>query len=258
MNKKFASAAMAATMVASLALAIPAFAQDKGPDNDHGNKNGWQGMMRSPGQMKKFEDMRPGIFGTVTAINGNTITVNVHKTLATSSPATSYTVDATSAKVMKNNATSTVSAIAVGDSLIVRGTVNGTNVTATMIRDGVMMKGPGQGGKGPQTLPIQGNGQPIVAGTISAVNGATLTITTTSNVTYTVDTTNAKIYEGKDTALISSLTVGEHVLVQGTVNGNAVTASSVIGQKAQANGTPKPQAGFLGGIGQFFMHLFGF
>ena len=75
--------------------------------------------------------------------------------------ATTYTVDASSATVTKNGAASTVSAIAVGDTVMVQGTVSGTNVTAKTIRDGV-----GQGQPA-----IQGNGQPVVAGTVTAING---------------------------------------------------------------------------------------
>ncbi len=220
-------------------------------------------------------NMKPAIFGTVTAVNGTILTVLGKEGFGSTTASTTYSVDAANAKVQKNNATSSVSAIAVNDSVLVVGTVSGTNVTATDIRDGIVMRGgPGMmGGKGgahpggmgrggeASTSPITGNGQPVVAGTISSVSGSTITITTKSNVSYTIDATNAKIVAGQSTVAASSLTVGDTVLVQGTVNGNSVTASSVIEQGAkpgQASGQKAPAEGFFGGITSFFTHLFGF
>ena len=59
------------------------------------------------------------------------------------------------------------------------------------------------------------------------------------------------------------------MVVQGTVNGSSVTATSVIDQKALVNNNsenmmdqnPKPQGfmgGMMNGIGNFFKKLFGF
>ena len=171
---------------------------------------------------------------------------------------------------MKDNATSSVSAIAVGDTVIIQGTKNGTNITATTIRDGVTTRPggmkPGTAGSGVNApSPIQGNGEPVVAGTVSAISGSTLTVSTKSNVTYTVDASSAKVVQGNGTASLSSVAVGDSVIIQGTVNGTAITASSVIDQKALpapgASGTdahPQPHLGFFGSIGNFFSHLFGF
>ena len=141
----------------------------------------------------------------------------------------------------------------------VQGTVSGTNVTAKAIMDGVVPGGQPE---------IQGNGQPVVAGKITSISGSSITITNNSNVTYTVDATNAKFsVPGVTTPTISSVSVGDNLVVQGTVNGNSVTATSVIDQKARVSGSdnmmnnPKPMGGFGGmmdGIGNFFKKLFGF
>jgi hypothetical protein len=96
--------------------------------------------------------VKPAAMGMVTAISGTTIT------LADKRDATTYTVDAAGATVLKHVAFATgtarvpgtkptettipVSAIAVGDMLMVEGTANGTSVTATTIHDGM-----GFGGK---------------------------------------------------------------------------------------------------------------
>ncbi|HTY39965.1 MAG TPA: DUF5666 domain-containing protein [Candidatus Paceibacterota bacterium] len=216
-----------------------------------------------------------GIFGTVASVNGNTLTVNGQSgwqgSTSTPSTQTTYTIDATNAKVMKNGTSSTVADIAVGDTVMVQGAVSGTNVTATLIRDGKGGPMGGRGGANPMvSTTIQGNGEPIVGGSVTAVNGSTLTVTNKSNVTYTVDVSNAKFEKSGKTAALSDVAVGDNVLVQGTVNGTNITASSVIDSGAAPSGNaqtnpsgnqPAPHRGgimgFFGGIGQFFSHLFG-
>jgi hypothetical protein len=146
-----------------------------------------------------------------------------------------------------------------------QGTLTGTNLVATNIRDGVMMRGNGsKNGTGVgtnQPSPITGNGQPVVAGAVTSVNGGSIVITNKSNVSYTVDATNAKIVQGQNTISISNIAVGDMLVVQGTVNGNTVTASSVIDQKVVSStttGTTTPSKGFFGSIGSFFARIFGF
>ncbi len=220
--------------------------------------------------------VRPAVVGTVSAINGDILTVTGKqfvKSTITGTPPTSttviYTVDATNATVTKASVASTVSAIAIGDSVAVQGTVSGTNVTATSIHDGVMGRGFGvdkSGGSqnsgnasGGVANLVAGNGQPVIGGAITVISGNTLTITNKSNVTYTIDVTNSKFLQGSTTITISGLKVGDQVVVQGAVSGNSVTASTVIDQSKPATGsTTTPHKSFFGGIGQFFAHLFGF
>ena len=90
---------------------------------------------RGPGGMGR------GVHGTVSAISGNTLTVTA--TNPKDSTTSTYTVDASSATVLKGDGTtkpaaSTLSAVAVGDTVMVGGTVSGTSVTAKMIVDGPM------------------------------------------------------------------------------------------------------------------------
>ena len=301
MNKKFSiGLTLSIAMLAMAVVAVPrasAFSLSSMMPWANGNASAPKvnATVRVGGRMGQ----QPGIFGTVTAVNGTTLTVSSRGfgrgEWATTTPTTTptapktapapviYTVDASGATVMKNNATSTISAIAVNDMVRVTGTVNGTNVTATKISDGVV---PGMnGGRGvgmPRTgapvgaggrpgmfasstiAQLQGNGQPIVGGTVSAINGNSLTITNSGSATYTVDVTNAKITRpGVTTATVANITVNDHVLVQGTVNGTAITATSVIDQPAPATTstattTPPAPRGILGSIGLFFSHLFGF
>ena len=249
---------MGLSLLAGFAFTLPAFAQTTPSTPSAGQHQPWQqgangGMRRGMGMMVG----KPAVVGTVSAVSGTTLTISGRQGFSTSTPAATFTVDASNATVRKGNATSTVSAIAVGDTVAIVGTVSGSNITATMIRDGMLMRGPGNGqGKPGQAPTTQGNGEPVIAGTISAITGATLTVTNKSNVTYSVDTTNAKITSGATASSLSNLKVGDAVVVQGTVNGTSIAASSVIDQAA-ASGQPAHK-GFFGGIGQFFSHLFGF
>ena len=231
----------------------------------------------APAGHRGFGGRGPGVFGTVSAISGDTLTVtskarpypngtNTTNT-DTTNTVTTFSVDATNATVMKNNATSTVADIVVGDTVMVQGTVNGSAVTATMIRDGMPQMGnrpqsTKPQGQGPANI-IQGNGQPVVGGNVTAIDGATLSITNKSNVSYTVDASNATIQKGRATSTVESIAVGDSVVVQGTVNGNSIAASSVIDQAANNNstggtGSKGIMGGFFGAIGGFFHKMFGF
>jgi hypothetical protein len=300
-TKKIISITTGLALAASMALAIPAFAatnsSDQSGDQNQSNSKG-QGQQiqgrggqvgANPGADAKRGSgipgrpagmVRPGIFGIVTAVSGNIITINGRQGFGSTTATTTYTVDATNATIRKGNATSTISSIVVGDTISVQGTITGTNIVATAIFDGIngSVGGRGQGdqsngndGKGDKsshatsTLPFLGNGQPVVAGKVSAVNvnGASLTVTTASNVIYTVNASSSKILEGQNTIALSSVLVGDTVLVQGTVNGTSITASTIVDQSSPAasvtaNLDKGQKRGFFGGIGQFFMHLFGF
>ena len=199
-----------------------------------------------------------GISGTVASISGTTLTVT-SKARTNKGTTTTYTVDASSATVTKNGVASSVSAIVVGDTVVAQGTVTGTNVVAKTIRDGMLQA----------QLEIQGNGQPVIAGSVTAISGNTITIKNKSNVIYTINASGAKfVIGGVASPTVSNVVVGDNLVVQGTVNGNAVTASSVIDQKVKTNSESnngegqKAKPGFMGGmmngIGSFFKHLFGF
>ena len=232
--------------------------------------------LQGMGMMDEKGVMKLGIPGTVTAINGTSITMTGQQGHGSTTAATLFTVDATNAVVRKGMATSTLSGIAVGDKIYAQGTVNGTTIKATTIEDGLMGRNAmigenglmgkngqrGQGSRASSTPVFTGNGEPVVMGAISAINGNSVTVTNPSGVTYTVDVTNAKIIKGPTAVTVTTLVVGDKVLVQGTVNGTAVSATTVIDQSIPAviqnqNPAPAPK-GFFGGVGSFFKHMFGF
>lgn len=291
MNKKYVSLAVGLVTAASLAAALPASAQTMG--GDQGGGPGFQGAQgggfqengNQGGQMR--EAMKPAVFGTVASVSGDTLTVTGRggsgreRPSATSTPsaapaAVTYTVDATNATVFKDNATSSISAIAVGDTVMAEGTLTGTNLAATSVRDGVKEmrrggdeNGAPEGGWASTTPAFTGNGEPVTAGAVTAISGSTITITNKSNVTYTIDASSARIVSGQNSAAtIANVAVGDSIMVQGTVSGTSVTATTVIDQAkpadapsdADASSTPKRgmMRDFFGGIGSFFGHLFGF
>lgn len=235
--------------VASVTFAAPAFAQDGNSNNNRGFGNGDHRMM--PGKDKpgmRIGQMKPAVLGTVTGINGTTLTVTGHafgitgqaKDLAKAA-STTFSVNAASATVFKNNATTTLASIALNDRVLVQGTINGTSVTAVTIHDGY----PGQGKiRKPEDVqpPVKGTGQPVVAGTVSAVSGSMVTITTSSNTTFSIDASNAKITKSGSASSVSAIAVGDYLVVQGSVNGSSVTAATI------TNGKVNPVLQFLKGI----------
>lgn len=238
----------------------PVFAETTNPINQQNNG----GMHNNRGNNKGM--MRPSVIGTVSAINGNSITLNGKQGFGTNAVNTTFTIDATNAKFTKNNTASNISNIIVGDTIAAQGTLTGTNLVATNIRDGIMRGNNNQNrinnGIGQNNPLITGNGLPVVAGTVTSINGNTFIITNKSNVSYTIDATNAKITQGQNTILATNITVGDMVIIQGTVNGNNVTATSVNDQvkpaSSPSNTTTPAHKSFFSGIGSFFSHMFGF
>lgn len=166
---------------------------------------------------------KPGVHGTITAINGNTITIKDERT------GTTYIVDAAGAtvKTMPDNASvtgakpqpvaSSVAALKVGDTIGVQGTVNGTSVTATQIMSGKMGPGMGHGrGKGPG-----------VHGEVTAVSGNTVTVKGADGKTYSVDVSKATLSKTV-TMTVGDIKVGDSVGVMGSINGTQVTAEHLM------------------------------
>lgn len=76
----------------------------------------------------------PNIIGVVSTVNGNTLIITSKAQKNKKNP-TTYTVDATNAKVIKAGTSTSVSNITVGDTVLVKGSIHGSNITATSILD---------------------------------------------------------------------------------------------------------------------------
>lgn len=242
--KKFIYLFLTLAVIGSFVFAAPALA-----DNSKKGNNSIRRIL-NPGQ--------PVVSGTVLAINGNTITISGKLMMAsrqnsdnsTANTTTIFTIDATNAKITKNGATILVTGITIGDKVTAQGVLTGTNIVAVIIRDG-------QGNQGERD---SGKINPVVVGKVSAINGNVLTVVSKQG-TYTVDATNAKLLRGNTTITLSNIAIGDNVIVQGTVNGTSVVASTVIDQGKPANtigNNSGKKMGLFGPIRQFFTRLFGF
>ncbi len=245
---------VALALVMSAGLVSQVYAQSGYGDRDEDSnkielKGDVRGGLRINGDLWGDSDHDPKVLGTVTVVSGNTITITSKGGTAT----TTYTVDATNAKIEKNGSASTIANILVGDMILVEGTINGTTIVAKEIKT---LK---KDDKNPNPI-LEGNGQPIIGGKVTLVSGSTVTITNKSNTTYTVDLTNAKIVKAGKNAVIADVVVGDTVLVQGTINGTSVIATSVVDQgvSSNPNGNNGKHKGFFRKIGGWFSRIFGF
>lgn len=159
---------------------------------------------------------RPAVMGKITSITGTTLTVESMNRGQQSG--TTYTVETASAKILKAGQGTTpseiaVTALVVGDMVGVRGTVSGTNVSATQVISGMLMRG--------------GHGKHGTRGTVSAINGSTITLIGDNGTTYTVDAASATV--GKITTIqVGDIQVGDSLDVMGEVTGTTVTAKHIM------------------------------
>lgn len=117
------------------------------------------------------------------------------------------------------------------------------------------------------TPAIVGDGQPLVAGNVTAISGNSLTITNKDNVTYSIDVSSTTVTKANVTGKTVSgvILVGDAVIVQGTIHDTSVIASSIIDRggvlppTASASAEAKSnthRSGFFGAINGFFSRLF--
>lgn len=161
----------------------------------------------------------PHIGGTIAAINGTTLTITGGQ-----NHSGTYTVNAANAKVTKDGAAATLASYAVGERVMVEGTIDGTNITATNISN---QKGFGKGGgRG-----MRGKGHGVM-GTVSAVNGSTITLTGPDGASYTVDASSANVQKMVAGAL-TDVVVGDRIGVHGDVSGTSVKATRIMDDMPQ-------------------------
>jgi hypothetical protein len=188
----------------------------------------------------------PHADGTVTAVNGDTITVKADNDPAGSTEYTQVTkitlTSSTKYSAGKGATTTTRPAITSGEYIVAEGTLSSdkTSLTATLVS--VHAAGSGIHGAG-----VHGAGAgPHADGTITAVNGDTLTVaadndpagsTEYTKVTTIVLTGTTQYATGKGTAPTTTkptITTGEYIIAVGTLNGDqtSLTATQVwIGTK---------------------------
>ncbi|MFA5996501.1 MAG: hypothetical protein WC790_02150 [Candidatus Paceibacterota bacterium] len=159
----------------------------------------------------------PGIGGTITAIQGSTITITDKRDAKT------YTIDASGAAMKKMSigtapVTETLADLAVGEMIMARGAVSGTSVTATEVIEGDF--------RFDGTRPMQSN-RPGVIGTVTAVQGSTITVTNMDGTVHTVDASEA-IVEKHVSSSLSDITVGARINAMGDISGTSVKAKVIV------------------------------
>lgn len=186
----------------------------------HAQTTTQNGIQTTMGNMmgRHFKNMTPpAAMGQVTQVNGTTITVTDKKT------GTTFSVDTQGATIEKFDQTTpptkttiSVSQINVGDTVMIQGTVSGTTITATQIIDGM----PGK----------FGHERHGAAGTVTSVQGSTITLSGKNGTTYTVEAGNSKFEKISDSSL-SDIHAGDTLRVDGTVSGTTITAQNIVSGK---------------------------
>ena len=153
----------------------------------------------------------------ITLKGGSTITITDKRDAKT------YTIDASGAAMKKMSigtapVTETLADLAVGEMIMARGAVSGTSVTATEVIEGDF--------RFDGTRPMQSN-RPGVIGTVTAVQGSTITVTNMDGTVHTVDASEA-IVEKHVSSSLSDITVGARINAMGDISGTSVKAKVIV------------------------------
>ncbi|HET9690736.1 MAG TPA: DUF5666 domain-containing protein [Acidimicrobiales bacterium] len=171
----------------------------------------------------------PGAGGTITAINGSTLTLRTEdgtQTVDTSST-TTYT---------KERTTITAGDLHVGDVVRVVATRPSTSSGATT------PPAPGTGTVDAQKVTVV---EPTFAGRVDNITGSTYELVGRDGQLLTVTTTpSTRFYDGAATASSSAITVGSHVVAEGTQTGITTLTADVL-----AVGPARPAGPPTGGSG---------
>lgn len=167
-----------------------------------------------PGHATTSVNGKMNVSAVVTAINGSVLTVNAKN-------GTTYTVNASNAVFSGENGTNaSLAQVKVGDTLHIKGTVNGSTITAEKITDAAIMV----------RSRLAANGA-AGAGVVTSVSGNTFTIKPFgTKATTTVATSASTVYRvNGELASSSDLTVGDKVVVAGSVNSDTSIVASIVG-----------------------------
>ncbi len=168
------------------------------------------------------EEKRQAYFGVVTAKTDTTLTM-------LSANNTSYTITlASETEIWINkNKQASLAGFAIGDNVMVQGTLVGNNISAKKILALHLPAG-------------------TIAGKVTATNATTITVLGSDNKSYNILTTDASIKaKGKDGKIV----VGDYIVAKGSLAGTTLTAETVV--EGKTNG------GFFSRFGLFFKGIFG-
>lgn len=211
----------------ALFLATHAVAQDPPPPPTSGQQAGAPEGSRGRGMG------RPGVFGKITAINGQTLQVATRDGETVTVKITGDT------EFRKEREAAKLSDFKVGDMVGIRGDENPDHTwTAQMIGarsnggfGGAQGAGAGRGGPGGQGVRQQLGvlGQDYVVGEIKAIDAPGLTILRPDNVTQSIQLDeNTSLRKGRDSITMADIQAGDHIFIRGGMVNNSFQPKSVM------------------------------
>jgi len=179
-------------------------------------------------------ERRPGVFGKLTAVNGQSLEI-------TRPDGTTVSVKiAGSTQFRKQGQDAKLTDFKVGDEVFVRGTENADHswtAETVGVRPAGFGGGPGaggaNGGRGPGGAPGAGRpagvlGQDYVFGEVKTVDAPKLTILRPDNVTQTVELNeDTSLRKGREAITMADIQPGDHIMVRGGMANNVFQPKTV-------------------------------
>ena len=223
-------ASLSLLLVVCVCSAALAQGQDQQPDVmwTTGGSQGAGGQGPRAGQ----EGRTPGVFGKITAIQGDSIEV-------TGPDGNKVTLKlTTSTEFRKDRQPAKLADFKVGDSVMVRtDQSNGNPTTAVMvIAGGFVMRGQGEGGGrrqgqggGAGKMAMAGTlGKDYVVGEVKTIDAPKLTVMRPDNVTQTLELNEeTSLHKGRDSITMADIQAGDHVFARGAVQNNVFVPKDV-------------------------------
>jgi Domain of unknown function (DUF5666) len=192
----------------------------------------------SPTTTQTSQFQRRGANGTLASINGNTLTLTTSQGQAT--------VIINSSTTIEKTVVGALSDIAQGDFVTVSGTPDSSgNINATSI---MMLQGqpqtrvtPGSGSSTTRpsgTFPGRGTGSQLTIGSISAINGNAITVTTTQQSQVTVNIDSNTVIQKTVAGSVSDLQTGVTLSAIGPTDSNGAVDATSISIRLQGQGFP--------------------
>lgn len=238
------AAAAAAAIIAIVAMTLIGHSSSKDDSTTASTQNDPAAAGATRGRFGPRGMGQNGVSGTVSAIDGNTITVRAEQfgtggSGSGDTPKTiTYTVTTSNATKVTESVAGSLSDLAAGDTVIVSGAESNGTIDAARIaqvdssrfgRGG--QSGPGTGpGSGPGSGRFGNEQEPntITFGKVRSVSGDTMVIDGASGNTLTVMTTSQTPVMITKKLELSSLKVGDRIRATGTVSGKHVAATAIV------------------------------
>ena len=230
MKVRFFLASLSLSSILCVGGAVVAQSQDQQPDVmwTTGGSKGAGGQGPVAGQ----EGRRPGVFGKITEIQGDSLEVTAPDGNKVKLKLTSST------EFRKDRQPAKLSDFQVGDAVGVRtDQANGNPATAVMVAaGGFAMRGQGEGGGrghgqggGAGMMAIAGTlGKDYVVGEVKTIDAPKLTVMRPDNVTQTLELNEeTSLRKGRDSITMADIQAGDHIFARGAVQNKVFVPKDV-------------------------------